>query len=185
MIDPSPALPTTARELLASLVGRRLLGVRRLGVEPAIEASLARDAGHGDLELELEGLRVSLVAEHERRSVLVAPTGLGDAAADVSGSAFWRWRLRREITGVRIWKSLDVPEAAQELEFGVELGLRGTRGVVVELVENDGVAGLAVSDGDGAERHRTLDVAGVVAPATARPGERAGGVRGRSPRRRR
>lgn len=163
MIDPDPKLPTAARDLLASLVGRRLLAVRRTGVDPAAQASLACDAGRGDLELELDGLRVSLVAEHERRSVLVAAGALA-GAVDVAASAFWRWRLRRAVSGVRIWKSLDVPDNAGELEFGVELGLAGTRGVVVELLEEDGVVGLRIADGEGAERHRVLEVAGVVAP---------------------
>lgn len=191
MIEPSFTLPTQCRDLLASLVGRRLLAVRRLGVDPADEASLARDAGRGDLELELDGLRVCFVADHERRSVRVAAATLGDGAADVSSSAFWRWRLRREVVGVSIWKSLDVAESAGELEFGVALGLRGTRGVVVELIEEDGVAGLVVGDGEGAERHRVIEVAGSV-DAGPGPGRSAGrGVArpgrgaGRSTRRRR
>jgi len=163
MIDPDLKLPTAARDLLTSLVGRHLLAVRRTGVDPALEASLACDAGRGDLELDLDGLHLSLVAEHERRSVLVAARPLADTV-DVAASAFWRWRMRREVTGVRIWKSLDVPDNAGELEFGVELGLRGTRGVVIELLEEDGVVGLRVGDGEGAERHRVLEVAGVVAP---------------------
>jgi hypothetical protein len=190
MTEPLFVLPTAARNLLASLVGRRLLAVRRTGVDPALAASLARDAGRGDLELELEGLRLSLVADPERRSVLVGAVALGGETVDVSASAFWRWRMRREVEGVRVWKSLDVPETADELEFGLEMGLRGTRGLVVELIEDEGIAGLVVSDGEGSERHRVLELAGVVTPARSgltsqgRRGPAKAGA-GRSSRRRR
>ena len=168
-----PDIPTAARELLAALVGKRIVAVRRHPEGERREPTLADDGVRGPIELELDdGTRIHATADPERRSVLLEAGPLAPAPAlEASRDAFWRWRLRRPVAGIVVWKSLDVPERAPELEFGVEVALAGTRGFVVELVDEDGLVTLAVTDGSRPERHRDLRIAGTGSAALPeRPG---------------
>lgn len=161
-------LPTASSELLASVVGHKLTAVRRFGGTPEGEDSTQRDGGEGDLELTLDDGRSLVVSIDEaRRSVVVREGSLAGGALDVSQNAFWRWRLRREVAGVAVWKSLDVPAQAAELEFGLELRLRIGPPAVMELIYRDGVPALVASDGEGAEPHRWLGLVGEFPPPPA------------------
>ena len=153
-------LPTAARELLTPLRGRRLVRVRRVVHDPEAEATTRRDPADGPIELALDdGAVLHAIAEPGKSSVVLCagelPPSAGPAV-DVSRNDFWRWRLRREITGVVVWKSLDVDARASELEFGLELELRFTPSAVLEYVVDQGVESLIATDGKSGERCRHL-----------------------------
>lgn len=155
-------LPTHARELLASLVGRRLTSARRQGGTRG--GSSHREVG-GELELGLDdGRAIAVTLDEKSRSVLVAEGALGPDVHDASRHEYWRWRLGREIAGVAVWKSRDVRPDAPELEFGLELRLRNGPPVVLELVEVETEMTLVASDGEGSEPHRWLEMAGEFPP---------------------
>jgi hypothetical protein len=155
------ALPLEARDLLGALVGDRLVGVRRAAIGSE-EVTRCADPRDGATELELaSGLTLHLASDETRHSVVVrrgpaasTPTPLVDASRD----DFWRWRLRRDIVAVHVWKSLDVPADAKELEFGIELELRFTRGVAFEYALAEGSGRLTISDGSQREPSRRLRV---------------------------
>lgn len=146
------------------LAGRRIVRVRRrldeTGTESTTGATIHTDAGEGPLELVFDdGSALHVEADRERSSLVVAPGELDLAAGaltDLSRNTFWRWRLRRPITAVHVWKSLDVPPSAAELEFGIAIELGATPGFVIEFFNDGGLERLVVSDGRSAERRRTI-----------------------------
>ena len=176
MADCEPyRLPTAAADLLADLVGRRLVRVRRRLEAQQGDASTSRDSGEGPVELLFDdGFVIHVAGDPGRLSVVIGAGELPASAAgtivEVSRNEFWRWRLRRPVSGVQAWKSLDVPARAPELEFGLEVGLGPLPGFAVELVLDEGIEALRVSDGTGAERHRVIPIAGVVGPTPPRRG---------------
>ncbi len=155
-------LPSHARPLLSSLVGRRIVRARRVLFEAdSYEPSPAADERDGATELSFDdGTILRVLAQEASHSVAVAAGPLAAAeephAVEVSRDAFWRYRLRREILGVYAWKSLDVPENADELEFGLELELRYTPAIALEYQLRDGAPVLVLSNAQTGERCRRL-----------------------------
>lgn len=139
------SIPSQASQLANSLIGRRIIRVRRyvLRSDYDILPRVARDEeSDGPVELALDdGRFISVVSDTESMSVEVAALSLpvfGDSYVYINpgDNIYWSERLHREINAVALLRSRHASNAYPS-EFGFELGLGDGLRVLCEYISDE------------------------------------------------
>ena len=135
-------LPSQNLRLLKSLLGKRIISVKRQLFKGDMDLPDYEQNADGSVEFTTnDGLAIHFVADTEAYSVGIASGEMplyGDSyeLVDVSSNSFWDERVDQEITQVTLLKSTDWSDD-YPCEFGIKISFANEKEVLIEYKDEE------------------------------------------------